>query len=215
MWKRRKRPDLYLAGPPGPAADPLSEVARRASDGHREAVHELLVAIGPSLLKVARQILGPAHPELHDVAQEAAFGMLRALSRFRGECTVRHFACRVAVLAAMNVRRRDVSQRSKVKHLWDEQHDAAGTASPEQLLLDRRAAGAVRELLGQLPLAQAEVLGLHYVVGLTAQEIAAVTQAPVETVRSRLRLGRQALKERVLEDRELRDVMGVSDGQPR
>src|SRR5687768_1210773 len=141
MWKRQKRPDLCLAAEPGPGTDPLAEVARRAAEGHGSAVHALLVAIGPSLLRVARQVLGPAHPEVHDVAQEAAFGVLRALARFRGECTVLHFACRVAVLSAMNVRRRDASQLDKVKQLRDEPPNADAAASPEQVLLEQRAAG--------------------------------------------------------------------------
>jgi RNA polymerase sigma factor (sigma-70 family) len=170
------------------------------------------MAVGPSLLRVARQVLGPDHPEVHDVAQESAFALLQALPRFRRECTFRHFACRVAVLSAMNVRRRDASQLHKVQRLSSTRHEAEGAASPEDMLLEQRAASAVRELLGCLPMAQAEVLGMHYVVGLTAAEIARVTGAPVETVRSRLRLGRQALRQRVLADRELRDAMGVSDG---
>jgi RNA polymerase sigma-70 factor (ECF subfamily) len=74
----------------------------------------------------------------------------------------------------------------------------------------------VRLLLGSLPEAQAEVLGLHHVVGLTALEIARVTQTPVETVRSRLRLGRQALRQLVLKDAQLSEVMGVKeDGHAR
>jgi RNA polymerase sigma-70 factor (ECF subfamily) len=171
------------------------------------------MAIAPSLLRVARQVLGPDHPEVDDVAQESAFALLQALPRFRGECTFRHFACRVAVLSAMNVRRREASQAHKVQRLSSTARatEDAGT-SPEDMLLEQRAASAIRDLLGSLPMAQAEVLGMHYVVGLTAAEIARVTGAPVETVRSRLRLGRQALRQRVLADRELCDVMGVSDG---
>jgi DNA-directed RNA polymerase specialized sigma24 family protein len=52
-------------------------------------------------------------------------------------------------------------------------------------------------------------------VGLTALEIAKVTRVPLETVRSRLRLGRQALRQRVLGDEQLSELMGVSDGHPR
>ena len=47
------------------------------------------------------------------------------------------------------------------------------------------------------------MLSLHHVVGLTLPEIASVTSAPLETVRSRLRLGRQAVRQRVLGDRKL------------
>jgi len=53
------------------------------------------------------------------------------------------------------------------------------------------------------------------VVGLTMPEIAAVTGAPLETVRSRLRLGRNAVRMRVLEDRRLLEVVGGSDDHDR
>lgn len=213
MWTpRRPRPPLERE--PG-TGDPLAELTRRARGGDPRATHELLVAIAPAVLRVARQVLGPSHPEVQDAAQEAACGVLRGLDRFRGECTLLHFACRAAVLASMNVRRRDVSQSRKARGLTELLDDADNAPSPERLLLEQRAATAVRELLGRLPEAQAEVLALHHVVGLTAAEIAAATGAPIETVRSRLRLGRQALRQRVLGDEELAEVMGVSDGHAR
>ncbi len=218
MWKRLRPPpvDLAVAAHGGP--DPLAALARLARDGDKSATNALLLAVTPSLLRVARQILGPGHPEVHDVTQEAAWGVLTGLGRFRGECTVLHFGCRVAVLVAMNARRREISQCRRAKKLTELHElsaDGERTPTPEQALLGNRSALALRELLDSLPEAQAEVLGLHHVVGLTAAEIAAVTRAPVETVRSRLRLGRQALRQRVLGDQRLLEVVGMSDGHTR
>jgi RNA polymerase sigma-70 factor (ECF subfamily) len=166
------------------------------------------------LLRVARQILGPQHPEIADVTQEAACGLLLALPRFRGECTLVHFACRVAVLVSMNVRRRDASQMRKSESLSEFQELFPANnvpPTPEDRLLGERTAEAIRQLLGSLPEAQAEVLSLHHVVGLTLPEIANVTSAPLETVRSRLRLGRHAMRQRVLGDRKLLEVVGGCD----
>jgi RNA polymerase sigma-70 factor, ECF subfamily len=214
MWTRRPRAPLELAR--GASPDPLAEAVERARAGDRAAIRELVGAIGPSLLRVARQVLGPAHPEIQDVAQEAAWGVLRGLDGFRGECTLQHFACRVAVLAAMNVRRRDRSQLYKAQRLSDEWHaEGPEAASPERAALAQDAADAVRRLLDTLPAAQAEVLCLHHMVGLTALEIASLGGTAVETVRSRLRLGRKALMERVLGNEQLLDTLGVSDGNAR
>ena len=44
----------------------------------------------------------------------------------------------------------------------------------------------------------AEALALHVVLGYTVVEIAQAASLPVETVRSRLRLAKQALRKRVL-----------------
>ncbi len=216
MWKRRGPPTLQLAPEPGSEPDPLVDLARRARDGDAAAVHALLVAVIPSLLRVARQILGPGHPEVNDVTQEAACGVLAGLPRFREECTLLHFACRIAVLTSMNARRRERSRAVKARGLSELSHFVAeNPPTPEQLLLGQRAAEVIRELLASLPKAQAEVLGLHHVVGLTAAEIAGVTGAPLETVRSRLRLGRQALQQRVQCDQRLLEAVGMNDDQPR
>jgi RNA polymerase sigma factor (sigma-70 family) len=213
MWKRP---------PPAPAAgsgvDPLAELVALARQGDRSAAHALLLALTPALLRVARQVLGREHPEVKDVAQEAACGVLLGLPRFRGECTILHFASRVAVLAAMNARRRELSHTRKLSNVTELRAMYAAytdAPTPEQRLLSEHAANAIRELIGTLPEAQAEVLGLHHIVGLTAIEIAGVTGAPLETVRSRLRLGRQALRQRVLGDQCLLEVVGASDGHAR
>jgi RNA polymerase sigma factor (sigma-70 family) len=213
MWKRlsRPRPEAPAADP---AADPLAELARGAAAGDHAAANALLLALTPAMLRVARQILGPHHPELADVTQEAACGLLLALPRFRGECTLVHFACRVAVLVSMNVRRRDASQMRKAESLSELQEVFPSNTvppTPEDRLLGERAAEAIRQLLGSLPEAQAEVLSLHHVVGLTLPEIASVTAAPLETVRSRLRLGRHAVRQRVLGDSKLLEVVGGCD----
>jgi RNA polymerase sigma-70 factor, ECF subfamily len=211
-------PALAPEGDAGPTAaappDPLADLARRAVDGDHAAANALLTALTPALLRVARQILGAGHPEVNDVTQEAACGVLLALPRFRGESTLVHFACRVAVLVSMNVRRRQISHARKTETLSKMQQvypSGMLTPTPEDRLLGERAAHAIRELLGSLPEAQAEVLGLHHAVGLTVSEIAALTGARHETVRSRLRLGRQAVRQRVLGDQRLLEVVGGSD----
>jgi RNA polymerase sigma-70 factor (ECF subfamily) len=213
MWTR---PRLSLEPARGTSEDPLASLVERARSGDRAAIHALLVAIGPSLLRVARQVLGPGHPEVPDVAQDAALGVLRRLDTFRGDCSVQHFACRVAVLTGMNVRRRERSQRFKAQRLGELEPEGAGEgASPERHALAQRAVRALRALLDELPAPQAEVLCLHHMVGLTAPEIATIAGVPLETVRSRLRLGRKALMARVLGDEQLLDILGVSDGTAR
>src|SRR5882724_4369710 len=92
---------------PEPLHDELAALAEAARRGDRTALPTLLSAIVPQMIRVVRRVLGAGHPELEDVTQEAAFALVDALPRFRGEATVLHFACRTAVLTAMNVRRRE------------------------------------------------------------------------------------------------------------
>ena len=190
--------------------DALERVLLLAREGDRDATSTLLRSLAPHLMRTVRLVLGPRHSEIEDATQEAAYGVLTALWRYRGECTVLHFCCRIAVLTAMNVRRRETVRLHKAADLNVTMSDLASYQegkTPEQHALAELCARAVRELLGVLPEAQAEALALHHVLGMTTDEIAAATDAPIETVRSRLKLGRRALRERVLEHPQLREAL--------
>jgi DNA-directed RNA polymerase specialized sigma24 family protein len=72
----------------------------------------------------------------------------------------------------------------------------------------------MRELLDELPLSQAEVLALHVALGHTVEETSAMIGAPINTVRSRLRRGLAALRDKFSQDRRLREVIGGNHEQP-
>jgi RNA polymerase sigma-70 factor (ECF subfamily) len=188
--------------------DELAELGRAVAAGDRAALRTFLASIVPPLLRVARRVLGPGHPDVEDVAYEAAYAVVEGLPRFRGEGTVLHFACRVAVLSSMNVRRRDAAQkRARVRKPYDPDAVEADDRDPEQLALSGALVPIVRELLDTLPPALAEALALHNMLGYTVAEVAELSGVPLETVRSRLRLAKQALRRRVLGHPQLREVV--------
>jgi RNA polymerase sigma-70 factor (ECF subfamily) len=120
-----------------------------------------------------------------------------------------HFACRVAVHTAMNARRH---ARHRTRHTppvapedLDECPDTS--PSPAEAVASARRRAALRELLDELPAAQAEVLALHVVLGYSVEETAAVTRAPHNTVRSRLRTALASLRDRVRGDEALFEVV--------
>src|SRR5262245_51437105 len=114
--------------------DELAELAAAVERGDRAALRTFLLAIVPQMLRVVRRVLGPGHPDLEDVAQEAAYGVIDALPRFRGEGSVLHFACRTAVHTAMNVRRREhAKKRMSVCEALDIDSVATDELGPEAL----------------------------------------------------------------------------------
>ncbi|MBN1609472.1 MAG: sigma-70 family RNA polymerase sigma factor [Polyangiaceae bacterium] len=181
--------------------DDLGALAEAARRGEPKAVRMLTLAIGPSLLRVVRRVVGPTHPDVEDLTQEAAFCVLEALPRYRGECSVLHFACRVAVLSAMNARRRHAAdKRSSLEYTDLDLNAVAGSSpTPEQALASRDTLEIARKLLLRLPESQAEALALHCVLGFTVAEIARSTGVRAETVRSRLRLATRALRTELLD----------------
>jgi RNA polymerase sigma-70 factor (ECF subfamily) len=64
----------------------------------------------------------------------------------------------------------------------------------------------MHDLLAELPLEQSTALAMRVGLGLSLADIARETDAPVNTVRSRLRLAKLHLRERIDGDAVLRDA---------
>lgn len=179
--------------------DELAELAQAVQHGDQAALRTFLATIIPHLLRVARRVLGSSHPEIEDVAHEAAYAVVDQLPRFRGEGTVLHFACRIAVLSSMNVRRSESARkRTRAREVFDLDLLRSHDPDPEEQAMSGALAPVVRELLDTLSKPLAEALALHVVLGYTVGEIAEMCGVPDETVRSRLRLAKKDLKARMI-----------------
>jgi RNA polymerase sigma-70 factor (ECF subfamily) len=156
--------------------------------------------------------MGRRHPDVDDVAQDAVIAFLRALNSFRGDCTVVHFASRVSLLTALAARR-----RVRLRTRWSEneggQIDTVADEefrSPLATTLATRRRELVHQLLDDLPDVIAESLALHFVLGYTVDEIAAAISVSPNTVWSRLRLGKRALRRKLQGDAQLAEMLEVS-----
>ncbi|MFT3922018.1 MAG: RNA polymerase sigma factor [Myxococcales bacterium] len=187
------------------AEDPLRQVALAAAQGQRDAQRTLLVAVGPALLRAIRGVLGSAPHDVEDTLQEAMVALHLAIGDFRGDCSTQHFACRIAVQTAMNARRRAGYRRRHTPSVPPEAlHAFAGDeVSPPERVAAQRRREVLRQLLCELPEAQAEVLAFHSVLGYTVEETASALGVPIDTVRSRLRNGLSKLRSRVARDANL------------
>jgi len=67
----------------------------------------------------------------------------------------------------------------------------------------------VRGLIQTLPEEQAETLALRVVLGFSLEEVAEATGVPLNTVRSRVRLAKTALKKRIEADPKLLAALEV------
>jgi len=196
-------------GPHSRKSDELAPLVPAVLRGHGPSVQTFLASVGTPMLRVVRRILGVAHPEVEDTLQESLIAVMDALPNFRGESTVLHFACRVAVLTAMNARRRQHSQDKYLQqHPPDRLEELARAGSERPAAEGGERRELVLRLLDELPEAQAEVLALHCALGYTVREVAEVCGIPVNTVRGRLVTAKQALRAKLHSDSQLRELTG-------
>jgi len=205
-------PDLRGPAPegevPSPQTDDLAPLVASCRQGDTVATKTLLATLGPSMLQMVRRVLGPFHADVDDVLQDAFVGLLRALPGFRGDSTTRHFACRIATLSALKARRRRGGVPADPGPDADE--DCWAGADPDDWALASCRRQILRRLLGELPGPQAEALVLHCVAGLSVEEISVAVHCPAETVRSRLRRAKAALRERITADPSMGDLLEES-----
>jgi RNA polymerase sigma-70 factor, ECF subfamily len=171
------------------ASDRLNEFARDAHRGDPFAVRQFLRAIAPLVRKICRGILGRETAELEDTIQDCLIDVARALPQFRFEAEVSHYVTKIAMRRAI-ASRQHARARSKQHReidsriLWLASTDDAGEMRSD----------LVRNLLDNLNEAQATVLLLHLMLGHSINEIASITGVPANTVKTRLRLGKNQLR---------------------
>ena len=198
--------------PAAPPRDPHEDLARVAAAGDRRAVDALVAALAPQVFRVVRAIVGARDPDLHDLVQESLLAVVRALPSFRFECTVSQFASRIAARSAIGARKRARAVRRWLGiHTLSEEPLRTGPGTPHEAVVSARREHVLRALLAELPEAQSEALTLHLVVGLSIEETAATVGAPPNTVRSRLRLARVALRAKIETDPLLHDLASRDD----
>jgi RNA polymerase sigma factor (sigma-70 family) len=198
-----------VALPDRARVDELLPLARAAVAGDSEAAATLVAHVGRSILSVVRRVLGRDCPDVEDVAQDAAMAFLARLETFRGECSVLHFCQRIALLTALSAER-----RRRLREHWtppaDPQQEAVDArSSPLDGTLARKRHAILRDLMAELPEVIAESLGMHYVLGYTVEEIAGMAGVSPNTVWSRLRLGKGALRRKLDGDHRLAELLEV------
>lgn len=196
---------LLMIGP----VDPLRELARDAAAGDASATAKLLRELAPKLVRIVRAVLGASHPDVDDAVQLALIGFVQALPAYRGDSDPLGYGRVIAVRAAITTRKRARTRHAREDD--DAEMDAVPASAPspgDHVSADRRRE-LLRDLLAELPAEQAEALAMRVVLGCSLAEVAASTGAPVNTIRSRVRLAKERLKSRIERDESLLEALEV------
>jgi RNA polymerase sigma-70 factor, ECF subfamily len=169
----------------------LAALAARTRDPL--AMRRFLETIAPSVRRVCRNVLGSAHVDFEDVVQDCLIEILRALPKYRAESPIVHYTNRIALRASIAARKRGRNREHRLR-AFAEQTSAFTPDREGDSVINLR---LVRKLIDDLPEVQIETLLLRTVLGYSVEEIAAAMQVPVNTAKSRLRVGKDFLRRRL------------------
>jgi RNA polymerase sigma-70 factor (ECF subfamily) len=178
----------------GGTLGPLTALAREALGQDPEKVRRFLDAIAPTVRRTCRGVLGYAHPDLEDAVQESLIDLVRALPHYRFEADVSHYAARIALRVAIAERSKD-RDRVQHLHLFHQSHASRSPSTDTPgAVAEVECSRLVSLIIRKLKRSQAEAVLLRFFLGCSVEEVAATTGVPLNTVKTRLRLGKDKLR---------------------
>jgi RNA polymerase sigma-70 factor (ECF subfamily) len=177
-----------------------AELVARARLGDRAAFGELIERHWAAVYRAARAALG-SDAEADDVAQEACLTAYRRLTGFRGDASFKTWLLTITWHQAMN-RRRLVSRWWRVlapngSGTAQDGERASGERSAEQAIADRQLHAAIHAEILALSPSLRDALLLALTGEHSYEEIGAMLQAPVGTVKWRVSEARRVIKRRL------------------
>ena len=184
--------------------DDEAALVERAMAGDRAAFSRLMEHYQSACYGLAWRLLGNAD-QAADAVQDAFIHAYQAIDRYRGGI-FRSWLLRITANASYDILRR--AQRRPSQPLPDPEEGGfelpdTGATNP---VVEAGRSEMYRHLevaLGQLPADQRTAIVLCDVYGMDYNEVAAMTQSALGTVKSRIHRGRLRLRELLMEHREL------------
>jgi RNA polymerase sigma-70 factor, ECF subfamily len=181
-----------------PAQDTDQQLVERVQKGDKRAFDLLVLKYQHKIFAIIGRYVRD-HAEVQDVAQEAFIKAYRALANFRGDSAFYTWLYRIAINTAKNhlVARNRRPPSSDVE-VEDAEFYAGSDAlkdveTPEHSLLRDELQGVVDQAIRELPEDLRTAVTLREMEGLSYEDIAAIMDCPVGTVRSRIFRAREAI----------------------
>jgi RNA polymerase sigma-70 factor (ECF subfamily) len=187
--------------PPMPAHE-LAGLVERAREGDVAAFEKLIGKYQAKVYTFAFAFTGS--PDIaQDLAQEALVKVYKSLGSFRFQSAFSTWLYSIVKNTYLDaVKSRAGRERALEEPLTErEVADLHEAATAEERLLAKESRHALLRALRQVPVAYRTVVALADVQGLGYEEIAGALNVPVGTVKSRLKRGRDALKDALYRQR--------------
>jgi len=176
------------------ADEELMQLVRRGQAPAFEAIYERHASAAFSL---AYRIVGSRNGA-EDVSQEAFLNIWRSGARYdRSKGSVRTWVLGIVHHRAIDFLRRATvhNKRRASDEGMEERFEASDRTDVE--VARREEAATVRDAMDELPSEQRQVIELAYFGGFTHSEIAEMLEAPIGTIKGRMRLGLKKMSDRL------------------
>ena len=172
----------------------------RVQRGDQQAFNLLVEKYQRKLARLLQRLIrDPA--EVEDVTQETFIRAYRALPAFRGDSAFYTWLYRIGVNTAKNhliaMGRRAPTTTGVEPDEAEGREEAAESLrdinTPDRVLMSKEIAQTVNAAIGELPEELRTAIQLRELDGLTYEEISAIMECPIGTVRSRIFRAREAI----------------------
>jgi RNA polymerase sigma-70 factor, ECF subfamily len=192
-----------MQGPPDEIVhvDDLA-LAAAVAGGDRGAASRLTQRLLPVVGRIARA-LSHSPADADDASQIAVLEVLRAVGAYRGQGPIEAWARRIASRAVIRHARR--SRRDPTSMSGTAEHEEAPTQPSDRtsMTMLETLPRPLEDYLAELPEPQRLTLVLRHALEHSVSEIAELTDAPVPTVKSRIKRAHQELRRLIQRDLNL------------
>jgi RNA polymerase sigma-70 factor (ECF subfamily) len=177
-------------------------LTQRAKRGDREAFAELVEIYKDKIFQLAYRMTG-SRQEAEDIAQETFLRVFANLHVYDESYKFSTWIYRIATNLCI-----DRKRKKRPDFSLDEQVDgaegldwysrlSAKDMTPEESVMTRELQDTVQGALLQLSPKYSSIMILRYIEDLTLQEISAVLELPITTIKTRIHRGREALRKKL------------------
>ena len=173
-------------------------LVERVQQGDKRAFDMLVLKYQHRVMKLISRLVRNAD-DVQDVAQESFIKAYRALKNFRGDSAFYTWLYRIAINTAKNhlVASGRRATDSAVDAQDAEQYESGDWlreyATPEKEMMAAEISDVINRSISKLPDDLKEAITLREMEGLSYEDIAAVMDCPIGTVRSRIFRAREAI----------------------
>jgi RNA polymerase sigma-70 factor, ECF subfamily len=178
-----------------PGATAVSDQQRATEAALRRDFEERLAECGPLAFRLARGVLRNT-ADAEDVAQEALLRAYRRFDRLRDRARFRSWLVRITFRLALD-RCKSAKRREQRETRWANPDRKPAPPNAEDCVIASQFQSRLDQAVNELPKKQRLALLLTAIEGHSLEEVAALLDVPLGTVKSRLFFARKHLAEKL------------------